>query len=271
MAGAAAGARDAPSESFESSHGRLHQISARVSGFERQVEEDLRARKDAEQATYDEVYSRCARLEQRVRAEVQQGEDGQNGLRSMLGSKLAEAQGKLESLFLEKFDHAHAVVDAMQDRQQVVETSFVEASEIFIRDMTEDSAAIHGEYWEFRRGFQDEIARHHESGRLLNARIIDLVNVAAQRAAHEQQFNEQKWCQLAREAKEANRAGQEESKHFQDCMMARVDAIKRGICVATKDREQADDDVVAALNHYTQALQGTISSVSRSALLSAGM
>lgn len=258
-------------EGPDHTRGRLQDISARVSGFERQVEVETRNRKEAEQASMEDIHSRCARLAQLVRAEAQRGEEHQSDLRTMLEVRLAEAQSKLEVLFLEKFDHAHAVVDAMSDRMQDVETTYSQASEIFVRDMTEESGAIHKEYWDFRLAFEEEIARHHESERVVNARIAEIERLAMQRATHEQQFSEQKWCQLAREVQEESRMGHGYDQNFQEQMLARVEAVRARLLAASKDREQADDDIVVALNHYTQTLQGTISSVSRNALLSAGL
>merc|ERR1719221_145104 len=258
-------------ESVDNTRGRLQEISDRFSGFERQVELDTRSRKEAEHASMEDIHSRCARLTQLVREETQKGEEHQSQLRAMLEVRVAEAQSKLEVLFLERFDHAHAMVDAMSDRMQEVETTYSQASEIFVRDMTEESGAIHKDYWDFRLAFQEEITRHQESGRVVSARIAELERSATQRATHEQQFSEQKWCQLAREVQEETRMGQGYDQNFQEQMMARLEAVRAGLLVASKDREQADDDIVAALNHYTQALQGTISSVSRNALLSAGL
>lgn len=258
-------------EGPDHTRGQLQEISARCSGFERQVEQDNRHRKEAEQASMEEIHSRCARLEQLVRAEAQRGEEHQSEVRAMLEVRLAEAQSKLEVLFLEKFDHAHAMVDAMSDRMQEVETTYSQANEIFVRDMTEESGAIHKEYWDFRLAFQEEITRHHESERVVSARIAELERLAMQRALHEQQFSEQKWCQLAREVQEESRMGHGFDQNFQEQMLARVEAVRAGLLAASKDREQADDDIVAALNHYTQTLQGTISSVSRTALRQAGL
>lgn len=258
-------------EGADNTRGRLQEISARFSGFERQVELDTRNRKEAEQASMEDIHSRCAKLEQLVRAEAQKADEHQSDLRAMLEVRLAEAQSKLEVLFLERFDHAHTMVDAMSDRMQEVETTYSQASEIFVRDMTEESGAIHKEYWDFRLAFQEEITRHQESGRVVNARIAELERLAIQRVTHEQQFREQKWCQLARAVQEESQMGQGYDQNFQKQMLARVEAVRAGLLAASKDREQADDDIVAALNHYTQTLQGTISSVSRNALLSAGL
>jgi len=47
-----------------------------------------------------------------------------------------------------------------------------------------------------------------------------------------------------------------------------VRRCKAGLVAATRTRAQADDDIVAALNHYTKALQDAVTSVSRGALLS---
>merc|ERR1719367_1661899 len=140
----------------------------------------------------------------------------------MLESRLAEAQGRLETLFLEKFDLAHSMIEAMNERMQTAETTYSQASESYIRDMTEESGAIHSEYWEIRRAFQDEMARHQESERSLDTRISELEKQASHRISHEQQFCEQKWSQLAREAKEARRAGEEASKQRQERLAARV-------------------------------------------------
>jgi len=258
-------------DSHEMAHDRLQDISARFSGFERQVEQDARVRKETEQAHFEEVFSRCSRLEHIVRVETHRGEESQTGLRSMLESRLAEAQGRLETLFLEKFDQLHSGVATMNERMQGVEATYAQASDSFIRDMSEESSIIHNEYWDIRRAFQDEFARHKECHQSLSTRVAELEEHSSQRIAHKQHHSDQKWIQLERETSEARRAGENAAQQYQDHMVARIEEVKVAIRNAARDREQADDDIVAALNHYTQTLQASLSSVSHRALLTAGL
>jgi len=249
----------------------VQEISARFSGFEQQAEQDARMRRDVEQAHFEEVCSRRSRLEHLVTEAATRGQEREAALRATFEARLSETQGRLEALFLGKFDQAHLMVDTLNDRMQAIDGSFPHASEVFIRDMAEESSVIHAEYWEFRHAFEDEMTRHQDYASTVAARLAELEKHTSTRLMQKQQHCEQKWSQLEREAWEARRASEETREHHESRLLHKLQGVRDKLQAATKEREQADDDIVAALNHYTQTLQGTLSSVSRSALLSAGL
>lgn len=247
---------------------RLFAISARFSHFEEQVEQDAKARKEAEQVQFEEIYGRCTRLEQQVRSETRCWEEAHLVLRGRLEWRLAEAQGQLETLFLEKFDEADSRVNALSEHMSRSESMYAQTSENYVREMTEESATIHSDYWEFRRAFQDELARHQDHQRILGARVAELEQRTAKQLANEKQVGEEKLSQLARSATEVRQAGEEESVHYQETVLAQVEVLRSSLREACRDRVQADDDIVAALNHYTRSLQSAVASVSRTSLAS---
>lgn len=261
-------AYSAPGEVFEATQDRLQVLASGFSIFERQLEQETKARKVVELAHIQTIHSQSARVEQLLQQEAERASECQRSLQRSLEGRLVEAQGKLESLFLDKFDSVHSALAALDERLHTVEGSFAQACESYIHDMREENLSTRAESMEFNRSFREELSKRHDTEDSINARISELQQRTDHRLASEQQVREQRWAQLAKDIPESNWAWEAANKDYQDQLAAKVHRCKAGLVAATRTRAQADDDIVAALNHYTKVLQDAVTSVSRGALLS---
>merc|ERR1719198_1128746 len=74
----------------------------------------------------------------------------------------------------------------------------------------------------------------------------------------EQNAREQKYQSLREELEESKRMREKGDEKFQTFILEEVAALKNGLVMESQAREQADDDIVQALNHYTKALQDAL-------------
>merc|ERR1712176_388623 len=119
---------------------------------------------------------------------------------------------------------------------------------------------------ELQQAYQEEIEeRAHNETVLLND-VAAAEARAAQKIAHEQQLNDQKYVHLARDAEESSHARAEIQRKFQERAVVDMQAVATALAETVKAREQADNDIVAALNHYSTGLQGAVCTVSQGAL-----
>merc|ERR1712012_154590 len=102
--------------------------------------------------------------------------------------------------------------------------------------------------------------------RALAARIIRIEEQAADMLSHTEHLCEQKYTRISRDAAESSRVQEDGRQKQQDRLVHEVEDLRRRLHAERRSREQADDDIVAALNHYTQALQGAVCTVSQGAL-----
>mmetsp|Transcript_81778 Transcript_81778/g.265008 ORF Transcript_81778/g.265008 Transcript_81778/m.265008 type:complete len:282 (+) Transcript_81778:55-900(+) len=253
----------------EGTRNRLSELADRFSGFERQVEADTRARKLTEEASIEVVRESLARLEHAVEAEVQARTAGQSSLQAAFEARLSVAQGRLEALFLEQFDHVHSLVDALGERMGLVERDFLQSRERYVEEMAERSAALERELTELRRALEEELAERQEREAAVLTRLSGAEARAAERLGHGRRLCEQRHVQLARDAEESARARQEAHGALQRRAAAELEEARRSLAAASRARERADDDIATALNHYTRGLQDAVCGLSQGALQAA--
>jgi len=241
----------------------LDGLATRFSDFERQVAAETKARKVTEEASFEVLRDTLLKLESSVDTEIQRCETSNRSAQAACEAKLSAAQGQLEAFFLEQFDHVHSLVDALDDRIGTVETTFVQARESYLQDMDDRSTALDQELSDLRRNFEDELAERKENESNVLARICRAEIATDEKLVREHRICEQKYVQLATDAAENSHARQEYQRNYQQKVMTELEDTKRQLAMVTKAREQADDDIVVALNHYTKALQGALSTVSQ--------
>lgn len=246
----------------EGTRGRLSELSQRFVSFERQVEADARARRVTEEATLEAVALGVDRLEQSVAEECGKREVCHRQLQANLDERLTAVQRRIESSFLEQFDHVYSLVDALNDRMASVEQSFSQASSKYVREMKDESAAVDTELSELSQAFRADVAARKEREENIAASLEELERRAAAKLERDEQLAGRKFAQLLRDAQESVRGRDEMQQRFQERAEVEIATVKKLLAESIKARVQADDDIVAALDHYTKELQRAVSSVS---------
>jgi len=108
--------------------------------------------------------------------------------------------------------------------------------------------------------FQNERADRKERETLVVAKLRDLEERTAQRFAADQKILDDQEAQLREELEVAVH---EEDKRFHDHILEEMAALKNGLVMESQTREHSDDDMVNALNHYTQAIQEALRVINR--------
>mmetsp|Transcript_110100 Transcript_110100/g.350745 ORF Transcript_110100/g.350745 Transcript_110100/m.350745 type:complete len:576 (-) Transcript_110100:369-2096(-) len=215
-------AYSAPGEVFKARQDRLQELASGFSIFERQLEQGTKARKVVELAHIQTIHSQSARVEQLLQQEAERAAECQRSVQRSLEGRLAEAQGKLESLFLDKFDSVHSALAALDERLHTVEGSFAQDCESYIHDMREESLSTRAESMEFNRSYREELSKRHDTEGSINARISELQQRTEHRLESEQQVSEQRWAQLAKDIADSNWAREAANKDYQDQLVAKV-------------------------------------------------
>ncbi|CAE7485163.1 unnamed protein product [Symbiodinium natans] len=191
------------------------------------------------------------------------------GVQVVLQPKITQAQGKLEAAFLSQLEHVHSLVDAVNDRMASVEKDFQQSRARYIGQMDLEASAIEQDLAEFRKAFELEQVNRQEREHGLQERLEAAKLQTAEKLARDDQLADRKYAQLLRDADESVRERDREQQKFKEQVDAEIASLKTAISEATQARSQADDDIVAALNHYTKELQQAVSSVSHGALQAA--
>mmetsp|Transcript_63321 Transcript_63321/g.151066 ORF Transcript_63321/g.151066 Transcript_63321/m.151066 type:complete len:264 (+) Transcript_63321:55-846(+) len=235
----------------------------RFSGFERQMEMETRSRKDAEDSALANVKDTIAKLEKTLNVEIKRRVEANKALQGMFESQMATVQDKLEATFLERFDQLHSSVDSLNDRMAHVEKDFTQSREQYVKDIEDKSAMVARDVLGLQKDFQNERSDRKERETLTIAKLRDVEAKAQESFALETEVLEKRYKEIFEDLQESKLVREENDKRFQDYIIEEVASLKNGLVVESQTREQADDDIVTALNHYTQTLQHALRIVNK--------
>mmetsp|Transcript_31167 Transcript_31167/g.65336 ORF Transcript_31167/g.65336 Transcript_31167/m.65336 type:complete len:250 (+) Transcript_31167:125-874(+) len=235
---------------------KLASISDRFSGFARQMDMETRTRKDEEDSQHSALRDNIARLEKTLNAEIRRRVEANKALQGMFEAQMATVQDKLEAGLLDRLDQLHTAVGSLNDRVDNVEQDFSQAREQYIRDIEDKSSMVAKDAASLQAAFQNERADRKEREMLIVAKLRDLDARTAERLNNEQRSTDAKYQELSEDLDVAVK--EDSDGRFQDYILEEMAALKNGLVVETQMREQADDDIVNALNHYTKAIQDAL-------------
>merc|ERR1712032_341354 len=213
-------------------------------------------RKETDETQCNALRDNIARLEKTLNSEIKRRVEANKALQGMFEAQMATVQDKLEAGLLDRLDRLHVAIGSLNDRVDSVEKDFSQAREQYVRDIEDKSSMVAKDAMNLQAGFQNERADRKEREMLIIAKLRDLDTRTAERLANEQALCEQKYQDHREELEIA--AKDDGDKRFQDYILEEVAALKNGLVVETQTRENADDDIVNALNHYTKAIQDAL-------------
>merc|ERR1719386_641251 len=203
------------------------------------------------------------KLEKTLNSEIKRRVEANKALQGMFESQIATVQDKLEAIFVERLDQLQASVDSLNDRMGIVERDFSMEREKYIRDIEDKNAMVAKDVNNLQNAFENEKVDRKEREFLIAKKLGDHETRTQGKFEQEQGAREQKYQSLREELEESKRMREKGDEKFQTFILEEVAALKNGLVMESQAREQADDDIVSSLNHYTQVLQEGLRVVNR--------
>eukprot|EP00933_Yihiella_yeosuensis_P077578 TRINITY_DN88152_c0_g1_i1.p1 TRINITY_DN88152_c0_g1~~TRINITY_DN88152_c0_g1_i1.p1 ORF type:complete len:272 (-),score=86.94 TRINITY_DN88152_c0_g1_i1:50-865(-) len=248
---------------------RLAELSLRFQSFERQVEADAKSKKVSEEATTVAAMAGVGQLDEALAADSQSAYHDMQKLQAALEPKITETQARIEASFLEQFENLHSLIDALSDRTAAVEKDFVAARSHYISEMEQESKVVDADLAEFKKAFKLEVESRKEREANLLKELEESERKAAAKLDRDEHMAGRKYAQLLRDAEDSVVVWDAASKKFKEQVESDLSSMKIKLEEVSKARVQADDDIVAALDHYTKELQKAVSYVSQGQVKSA--
>merc|ERR1712139_224298 len=213
-------------------------------------ESETRSRIDRDATKLNAVNDSMVKLEQTLNSEIKRRVEANKALQGMFESQIATVQDKLEAIFVERLDQLQASVDSLNDRMGIVERDFSMERE--------KNAMVAKDVNNLQNAFENEKVDRKEREFLIAKKLGDHETRTQGKFEQEQNAREQKYQSLREELEESKRMREKGDEKFQTFILEEVAALKNGLVMESQAREQADDDIVQALNHYTKALQDAL-------------
>lgn len=235
---------------------RLATLNERFSGFERQIDVEVKARREAEECHLIGLKDNIARLEKTLNSEIKRRVEANKALQGMFEAQMATVQDKLEAGLLERLDSLHNAVGTLNERVDAVEKDFTQAREQYIRDIEDKSAMVAKDAAGLQQTFQNERSDRKEREQMIISQLRDLDARTAERLEEEQKITDRKYEDIREHLDVAVK--DDGDRQFQDYILEEMAALKNGLVMETQIREQSDDEIVNALQHYTKTIQDAL-------------
>eukprot|EP01054_Gregarina_sp_Poly1_P010143 Gregarina_sp_Poly_1__10142@NODE_693_length_6728_cov_41_128809_g523_i0_p1_GENE_NODE_693_length_6728_cov_41_128809_g523_i0NODE_693_length_6728_cov_41_128809_g523_i0_p1_ORF_typecomplete_len410_score71_63SFassemblin/PF06705_11/8_4e34DUF2730/PF10805_8/0_0072DUF2730/PF10805_8/3_1e03POTRA_TamA_1/PF17243_2/0_78POTRA_TamA_1/PF17243_2/8_4e02DUF4743/PF15916_5/4_2e03DUF4743/PF15916_5/2_4DUF3584/PF12128_8/6_9DUF3631/PF12307_8/3_3e03DUF3631/PF12307_8/2Baculo_PEP_C/PF04513_12/2_6Baculo_PEP_C/PF04513_12/5_6Bacu len=241
----------------ETQKSRLVEISAQLAGFERTLEQKTMSTVQAETTKIQLFKEAITSIEKKVNNEIRQRIESHRILKNTFDQQVQSLAERLENYFtdrLEKFGH---IAKAVENRLATVETT--------IGSLESDDTT---------KRLQAEIEKSSQEIGCIKTQMVNtledrqrvfLERLAAIEKAVDVRFAEEKTkrSRKLQEIKQETSSFQCEQKtrfqEFQSMTLNEITQLREMIMKEQEAREQADDDIVAALKQYTIALHGALS------------
>ncbi|KAF4676029.1 hypothetical protein FOL47_006830 [Perkinsus chesapeaki] len=237
---------------------KLAVLQERFTGIERQMEQEVRHRRDSEETRLGSIREGVGKLERTLNSEIKHRVEANKAMKGMFEMQITAAQERMETFFTDRLDQLQGTVDAISERVAAVERDFATERERYIRDIEEKNASVARDVSALHNAMESDRISRQERETNVAKRLADLEYRTEGRLEQERVSRETKLSELRETVTECKRLREKGDEKFQSFILEEVAAIKNNLVLEAQQREQCDDDIVQALNHYTRALQDAL-------------
>eukprot|EP00812_Abedinium_dasypus_P010349 NODE_3971_length_722_cov_1120.005997.p1 GENE.NODE_3971_length_722_cov_1120.005997~~NODE_3971_length_722_cov_1120.005997.p1 ORF type:complete len:155 (+),score=65.29 NODE_3971_length_722_cov_1120.005997:3-467(+) len=149
-------------------------------------------------------------------------------------------------------------------RMAQIEDEFAKTRDQYIQEIEEKNAVIAKSVNGVQNASENEKIDRKERELAISKKIGDHEARMQAAFAAQAQARRQRYQSFWAELEEVKLKRQKGDEKFQTFILEEVAGVKNGLAAEGKAREQADDDIVQALNHYTKCLQDALRIVNQS-------
>jgi len=208
------------------------------------------------------IKSNVARLENTLNQEIKRRTDTSMAIQNAFEAHISTVGDKLEAGLVTRLDSLMGSVEVLNTRVGVVEEEFSTARQSYIRDMEDKSTLVADDIVALKSVLMTERAERRERETLIIAKLKDLDRRTAEQMVKDDEALDR---QVANLTAELSVVGWEEDRKFHEFVFTELAALRTGLENEAHIREQADDEIVTALAHYTQSVQEAMRVVNQAA------
>ncbi|CDI75197.1 hypothetical protein, conserved [Eimeria praecox] len=204
---------------------QLASVGERFAGFKSSIAEDTRRKRLLEAERYRQIHQAVQAIESRIAAEARRRGEATRLLERAAGKMAAEMLERLQAKIGKHIGHLTREAAELMARCKATRAAF--EAEVRSRNAREDAAAEKLE--ELVKNLdvkiESEIAARHQQVSLIKREIGILLR------------------------------GDQSRDQFHAFVKEELEELRGGLAAATRAREEADDEILQAINEYTTALQ----------------
>lgn len=240
---------------------QLAVMSGQIKGFESQLLTEIEHRKQASAGRLAQIRDAVNQLRRTLDVEVQRRIVMQKELHTTQTKDIQNLKTGLHELIEERKQHVTEFIDQFNCRLAQVETQTTEQlaqQEAKLGRIAKAVDLMATQIESFKSRLTSDIQLRRQRSETLFEKLAELEKQTHTKASIEAGLRERDRDAITKQVAELKEEQLQATTALQDKLGAEFKLLKDTLEKETKAREQADDDIVKALNHYTVALQNAL-------------
>lgn len=257
------GTRRTAASAAASTTGRLNALADDFNNFYGDLEEETKIRKQAEEKRVARLELELGKVERVIRTETKRRIEASKALQVMFEVQLEKLQLEFKESLRESYEPLQAQVDALVARVEQIESTLVEEARDREIQIQKANKEVIDTFNEHAKQFEiEKVTRLQREAQTLK-RVGDEVFRVQQKVTAERTAREAAIVLMKDDFYAALKAREKADEVFKAEMLRKMAAVERDLDVETKNRMASEEQLVAALNDYTKALQDGLKIVHR--------
>eukprot|EP00922_Rhytidocystis_sp_ex-Travisia-forbesii_P039064 GHVS01058163.1.p1 GENE.GHVS01058163.1~~GHVS01058163.1.p1 ORF type:complete len:255 (-),score=48.43 GHVS01058163.1:256-1020(-) len=243
------------SETASRLRNRLSVVKERFEGFDDAIAEEAKRRKETDDIRYQCYTESLFRIQQALNTEVQRQSEASKALRESLQKMTNDMLGGLQTEVVKRIEANQLEVHSLAVRCQKLEGHLADMKGQMPSQLQADAVVLFRDIRQLKEGLDvdrtDTANRDTQIGKALS----ELQQMIQTKVTEEASGRDEQLGFLKGGLDRLSRSGDSKVQQFRGLVFEEMTNLKNGLTVATQSREQSDDEILQALQQYTNSLQ----------------
>jgi len=233
---------------------KLVDVGQRFIGFDKVVEDDTVTRKDTEEKRIQDARSGLLKLEKALNVEIKRRVEANKTVQEMTETLANNMLDRLQSKILARIENLTNSLDSLTTRCGALESGIQQFKGELPTKLSVDTAALIKEITTLRNSMEGDKKHRNERDTAYLRRIAEVEYGIDSKFESGFAIMEEQTQSLKQEIASLSRTDESSEEQFRAFILEEVAALKNSLSLAAQAREQTDDEIVQAINQYTNAL-----------------
>uniref|UniRef100_A0A6V4UDE8 SF-assemblin n=1 Tax=Prymnesium polylepis TaxID=72548 RepID=A0A6V4UDE8_9EUKA len=243
--------------------GRLNAMADDFNNFYGDLEEETTIRKKAEEDRVARMEREIGKIEKVLGTETKRRIEASKALQTMFENKITRLQQDFKEELRQVFEPLQTQIDTLVQRVEDIEKTMADEKRDREKEIQRANKEILDKFSIHQKQFEvEKVTRLQREAQVLK-RVGDEVFRMQQKVTAERASREAAIVLMKDDFMAAHKAREKADEIFKGEMLRKMAVVEKDLEVETKNREASEEQLVNALNDYTQALQDGLRIVNR--------
>jgi len=234
---------------------KLVDVGQRFIGFDKVVEEDTVKRRGVELQRIQAVHEGLLKLEKALNVEIKRRVDANKMVQSMTETLANDMLDRLQSKILQRLEKLASSIESLMLRCSALEKGISQFRGEMPCKIQVDTAALVKEISRLRGHMEGDKKMRIERDTSFLKRIAEVEYSVDTKFENNLTVLMTQSGAIKKDVESLSRTDDSSEEQFRAFILEEIAALKNVLAMTSQAREQTDDEIVQAVNQYTNALQ----------------